>query len=51
MLMLDCWGGEESDGDADISHNTQNTIRELRNIKTDLTLPLLKTSSCQKCKY
>ena len=28
---------------------SQNTIRELRNTKTDLKLPLLKTSSGQKC--
>ena len=28
---------------------SQNTIRELRNTKTDLKLPLLKISSGQKC--
>ena len=28
---------------------SQNTIRELRNTKTDLKLPFLKTSSGQKC--
>ena len=28
---------------------SQNTIRELRNTKTDLKMPLLKTSSGQKC--
>ena len=28
---------------------SENTIRELRNTKTDLKLPLLKTSSGQKC--
>ena len=28
---------------------SQNTIRELRNTKTDIKLPLLKTSSGQKC--
>ena len=28
---------------------SQNTIRELRNTKTDLKLPLLKTSNGQKC--
>ena len=29
--------------------SSQNTVRELRNTKTDLKLPLLKTSSGQKC--
>ena len=28
---------------------SQNTIKELRNTKTDLRLPLPKTSNCQKC--
>ena len=30
---------------------SQNTVRELRNTKTDLKLPLLKTSRGQKCFY
>ena len=28
---------------------SQSTVRELRNTKTDLKLPLLKSSSGQKC--
>ena len=28
---------------------SQNTIKELRNTKTDLKLPILKTSTGQKC--
>ena len=28
---------------------SQNTVRELRNTKTDLKMPLLKTSSGQEC--